>query len=63
MYLKERKNMLLRKIEKNITDWIENDKKALLIEGARQVGKTFIIRKCLNEKHKNFIEFNLIDQP
>ena len=39
--------MLVRKIEKNIIDWIENGKKALLIEGASQVGKTYIIRQCL----------------
>ena len=55
--------MLVRKIEKNIIDWIENGKKALLIEGARQVGKTYIIRKCLEEKQKNYVEFNLIEQP
>ena len=55
--------MLVRKIEKNIKDWIENGKKALLIEGARQVGKTYIIRRCLEEKQKNYIEFNLIEQP
>ena len=28
-------------------EWIENGKKALLIDGARQVGKTYIIRHCL----------------
>lgn len=55
--------MLVRKIEKNIIDWIENGKKALLIEGARQVGKTYIIRKCLEEKQKDYVEFNLIEQP
>ena len=55
--------MLVRKIEKDIINWIDNDKKALLIEGARQVGKTYIIRKCLETKEKRYIEFNLVNQP
>ena len=55
--------MLVRKIEKDIIDWIDNDKKALLIEGARQVGKTYIIKKCLEAKEKKYIEFNLVNQP
>lgn len=38
--------MLERKIEKEIVQWIKNDNKALLIDGARQVGKTYIIRKA-----------------
>ena len=29
----------------------------------RQAGKTFIIRKCLNEKGYNNVEFNLLKQP
>jgi hypothetical protein len=55
--------MLKRKIESKIVDWIRNDKKALLIDGARQVGKTYIIRECLRREQKNFIEFNLIKTP
>lgn len=35
--------MLNRKIESLVDSWIKNDKKALLIDGARQVGKTYII--------------------
>lgn len=55
--------MITRKIEKQINDWIDNGKRAMLISGARQVGKTYIIRKCLREKHKNYLEINLIDNP
>lgn len=55
--------MLNRKIESSITSWIRNDKKALLIEGARQVGKTYIIRKVLTELGCEYIEFNLIQSP
>ena len=53
--------MLYRKIENKITEWIRNGEKALLIDGARQVGKTYIIRKTLKENHIDFIEFNLLD--
>lgn len=55
--------MLNRKIEKLIASWIKNDKKALLIDGARQVGKTYIIRKILKEFKCEYIEFNLIQSP
>lgn len=52
--------MLKRKIEKEIYDWIENGKNALLIDGARQVGKTYTIRHCLEAKKQDYIELNLI---
>lgn len=55
--------MLIRKKEKEITEWIKNGKKALLISGARQVGKTFLIRECLRKEQIEFVEFNLIEQP
>lgn len=55
--------MLNRKIESHIASWIKNDTKALLIDGARQVGKTFIIRKVLKELGCEYIEFNLIQSP
>lgn len=52
--------MLHRKIEKNIADWIKNSRKALLIDGARQVGKTYIIRSVLEAEGCDYIEFNLL---
>ena len=55
--------MLQRKIEQQIWNWLENDRKALLIEGARQVGKTSVIRKVLDDAKRRYVEFNLIDQP
>lgn len=55
--------MLYRKIEKKICKWIANDKKALLIDGARQVGKTYIIRKVLENENCEYIEFNLLKTP
>ncbi len=55
--------MLNRKYEKEINNWIENGKKALLVSGARQVGKTYIIRHCVNQSKYKLIEFNLIQNP
>lgn len=52
--------MLKRKIEKNIYDWLKNGKNALLIDGARQVGKTYTIRHCLETKRLDYVELNLI---
>lgn len=55
--------MLNRKVEAAVASWINNDKKALLIDGARQVGKTYTIRKVLQELECDYIEFNLIESP
>lgn len=55
--------MLHRKVEKKISKWIRNSKKALLIDGARQVGKTYIIRSVLEKEGCEYIEFNLLKTP
>lgn len=55
--------MLKRKVEKRIKDWIANDKRALLVSGARQVGKTYIIRECLKQTKRDYLEINLINNP
>ena len=55
--------MLERKIEKLIIQWIRESKKALLVDGARQVGKTFIIRNSLKNENCHFIEFNILNTP
>ena len=55
--------MLSRKIEKDIINWLENENKALLIDGARQVGKTYIIRKVLKDNNRVYNEFNLLKTP
>ncbi len=36
--------MLKRKITDAIDDWFKNSKSALLINGARQIGKTTVIK-------------------
>lgn len=53
--------MLHRKIERKISEWIKNSTKALLIDGARQVGKTYIIEKTLEEEGCEYIKFNLLE--
>ncbi len=55
--------MIKRKAEKKIQNWINGSKKALLVSGARQVGKTYSIRRCLAENNCNYLEINLIEKP
>ena len=56
--------MLYRKAYDYLTSWKENqDKKALLVTGARQIGKTYIIRKFAKENYDNFVEINFITNP
>jgi len=54
--------MLFRKTKEKIENWLNNKKDALLITGARQVGKSYIIRETLKENKVDFVEFNFIDQ-
>ena len=55
---------LYRAIEADIKSLLDSDRnEALLITGARQVGKTFIIRKCAKECFGNVIEINFIEKP
>ena len=53
--------MIRRKIEDRIREFYKNDKKALLITGARQVGKTFIIREVGKADFESFIEINFLE--
>ncbi len=54
--------MLYRKIESVIEQHLKsNSKKILLVDGARQVGKTYIIRYVGNKLFENFIEINMIE--
>ncbi len=55
--------MLWRKCQSEIKNWIKNEHKALMISGARQIGKTYIIRHTLTEEKCDFVEFNLIERP
>lgn len=53
--------MLYRKIEGVLEDELLNSNKIPMIEGARQIGKTYIIRYVGQKLFKNFIEINLLD--
>lgn len=54
---------MYRKAIFKLREWNKNSKKALLITGARQVGKTYIIREFLKKEYgeQNYVEFNLFD--
>ena len=49
MVRKSNIDMLNRKIYNYLRNFFEMEKKALLVSGARQVGKTFAIRKVGKE--------------
>lgn len=54
--------MLYRKIESVIKNHLKSDsKKILLVDGARQVGKTYIIRYVGKKLFENFIEINMVE--
>ncbi len=58
--------MLQRKVERIIVKHLlEKPNKILIVEGARQVGKSFIIRHIgkdlLKDKFKNYIEINFVE--
>lgn len=56
--------MLKRKVLINIAAWYKNGhKKALLLTGARQVGKTTAVREFAQQIDKNFVEVNFVKHP
>lgn len=56
--------MLKRKIIRELEKWKEEaTNKALLIKGARQVGKTTVVRQFAKANYKNFIEINFEQMP
>lgn len=55
--------MLYRKAKQRIDTWLSETGTALLVSGARQVGKTRLIRECLNDSNLDHLEINLIEEP
>lgn len=54
--------MLYRKIESYIEQYLKsNSNKILIIDGARQIGKTFIIHEVGSRLFENYIEINLLE--
>ncbi len=54
--------MLKRKIDSYIRNFYATTTNALLVTGARQIGKTFSIRE-FGKSFKSFIEINFVDHP
>ena len=56
--------MLQRKALKQFQAWHDAPSHtALLVTGARQVGKTYLIREFANQHYESFAEFNFIQNP
>ena len=53
---------MFRKIKAYISDFLKSDtQKVLIIDGARQVGKSYIIREAGTELFENYVEINLLE--
>ena len=61
--------MLRRKIYRQLLEWKNSadrnsgNKKCLVIKGARQVGKTYIVRAFGRAEYESYIEINFLRQP
>ena len=55
--------MLERKISHYIEHFYEVNKGALLLAGARQIGKTYSIRRFAEKHFESFIEINFVESP
>lgn len=55
--------MINRKIDSFIDNFYKETTKALLITGARQIGKTFSIRQAASRNFEYFVEINFITSP
>lgn len=54
--------MIARKAYKKLLFWKNHKRKqGLLVTGARQAGKTFLIRHFASENYKNLVEINLVE--
>ena len=54
--------MLYRKITSYIEDYLKSDTdKILILEGARQIGKSFSIREVGKRLYSNFVEINFVE--
>ncbi len=47
-----------RKIDQVLDNWLTNRKEAILLFGARQVGKTYSIRECFKRNNRPYVEIN-----
>lgn len=54
---------MYRKDSVTVGEWLKNSNKALLVTGARQIGKTWLIRDEIEKSEYAKFEVNFIDQP
>ena len=55
--------MLKRKAMDALINWQNNnDGQALLVSGARQVGKTYLIEQFIHKNYEHVVKFDLVDQ-
>ena len=54
---------MFRKDSVIVKEWLENSNKALLVTGARQIGKTWLVRDEIEKSGYSKYEVNFIDQP
>ena len=50
---------MYRKIEKDLEEWKNNYKMPLMLVGARQTGKTYVLEKFCKSNFENYIYINL----
>lgn len=56
--------MLKRKMYQLLLDWkATNSRECLLIKGARQIGKTFIVQEFGKNEYESYIEINFLKNP
>ena len=56
--------MLKRKATDAIKNWVNSkEKKCLVVQGARQTGKTYIIERFAEENYEEFVEINFKQMP
>ena len=56
--------MLKRKVTHSIKKWINSkNKKCLVIQGARQTGKTYIVERFAEENYEEIVEINFKQIP
>ncbi|WP_026528013.1 ATP-binding protein [Butyrivibrio sp. VCD2006] len=56
--------MLKRKVTEQLKNWISTkDKKCLIVKGARQTGKTYIIEQFASDNYEETVEINFKETP
>ena len=56
--------MLKRKATEYLKNWKENkEKKCLIVRGARQTGKTYVVERFADENYEEFVEINFKQTP